>query len=418
MNWQNRVRESCTLTAPDNTQFTALWRGNDISAQKLVGRFTHPNAVGATTQDMGADARDFPLTLIFEGDDHDLTARAFQRAFLTQRGPWTVVHPVEGTLTLQGVSISLGVDPVGSGNQTIATTAWIETSLPDDSVSASDLSQRVSDAVDAVNVSAAAQFTATIDVASTNAQAAISGTGLQSLGVFDVSSLSTLAQKAADVQAAVNDAYSKVQAAFTMPMDLTTAVAQVQALIELPALVGTGLSSKLTSFGTFLTGMFDALTGGSDTKAVNGAATSELYLTAALAGQALAVTVTQPSTREEALQAIALLRSSFLSVTSALDAVQSRTSGNYFSMSGCFIDLSRMTAAAIAYLLRIIFDLRIAKHITLTRPRTPLSVTIAEYGAEYASDGSSYLDLFLASNAIRGANVRLLPAGWEGVVYV
>ena len=81
------------------------------------------------------------------------------------------------------------------------------------------------------------------------------------------------------------------------------------------------------------------------------------------------------------------------------------------------MSLTQMIGMAIAYLLSVIFDLKIAKYFTLASPANPLDIVIQNYGAEYDAAGNSYLDLFIATNKLTANQIMLVPAGTQVVVY-
>ncbi|MBE3064728.1 MAG: DNA circularization N-terminal domain-containing protein [Spirochaetes bacterium] len=420
--WKGRLRPEITLTAPDSTQFTAAWQGNDISGTKDVGKFRIPLRDGAKTQDMGADGLEFPLTLTFEGADHDLTAMRFVRTFLRQRGLWKVVHPIYGTLSLQGVGVTLAANPTGSGNQSKVETSWIEPGEVDTETSAAELGARVQAQADVVAAAAAAQFTDGIDLSDAEASASVAIAATAGLGAFDASQLAKLSARVTEIHSAVGDAYAQVSAAFAaIPMELINGAAQVQTLLQLPALINADITAKVTAYTDFCTRLIEGIGEGSDPAAINRARTCELFLTSALTGIAAGVAISEPATREQAVQAISDLQAMFDDVTTALDTVQDATAENlalaqYFSHGATYADLARLISMAIAYLMRLTFDLKIAKRFALSVPRAPIEITIAEYGSLGERDIN--LDFFIATNHLQGNDIILLPAGREVVVYV
>ena len=425
MNWQNRLRQQITLTAPDGSAYSAGWKGNDIEAGLLVGQFNAPLRDGTTTQPLGSKGLSWPLTLSFEGDDHDTAAMAFFQAFLHQRGTWKVQHPVYGQHELQAITGTLSADPTGSGNVTVVQTQWVEPAKDDGELSTAELAQGVLAQVDTAQLSASQAFTANTNLTDAESQAAAASAGLSGLGSVMASPLGTLAKGSAEISSTFLTAYAQASAALTAgPLDLITAASQIQSVLTLPALVGADLSAKVQAFGALASSIQDSLTAGNDASARNGAVVGELFLAGALAGASTSTVVGLPANREQALSVITALRSMFDTSTAALDAVQASNSGNpasgqYFSNSASYADLALLLSRTCAYLLRVLFDLKVAKRFTLAVPRSPIEITLTEYGSEYAADGvSSNLDLFIASNGLRANDVVLLPAGREVVVYV
>jgi prophage DNA circulation protein len=422
VSWKTRLRKQISLTAPDGTAFTAGWQGNDIEAGKRIGQFDYPLIDGTSTQDLGAKGMMFPLTLQFEGDDHDTTAWAFLNAFLHQRGLWTVVHPVYGTHSLQAITGTLSADPTGSANITKVETSWIEPAANDVGTSIAELGAQVSSQATTASASAAAQFSATLDISNAEAQAAAATEGTAGLGCIMASGLSKIIARGNDIQAAFAIGYAAVQAAIAVvPLDMINAASQIITIMQLPALVEIDLAAKVTAYTDFASRLASTLTPGLDASARNTAIVGELFLAAAIAGVCLSASLSLPSTREQAVQAITSIRTLFSSATAALDAVQAANAGNqanqqYFSNGISFPDLARLVGLACAFLLRSLFDLKVAKRFTLDRPRNPAEITITEYGS--LGEADAYLDLFIASNALRAQDIILLPAGREVVVYV
>jgi len=421
MNWSSRLRAQITLEAPDGARFTAFWQGDEVELPKQIAQFNLPLFDGTIVQDLGSRGLAIPLTLYFEGDDHDREALAFLRA-LKQRGSWTVSHPVYGGFSLQPISARLAVEPVSSANLTKVESSWIEPAAADLAASTAELGAQISVQVDAVNQIAASQFETALDLSDPEGAAAAMEAGTRCLSQIKAGKLQALIKRATDLQATFTSYYEQAQAAFTStPMDVLNAAGQSQAILLLPALVSGDLTAKTAALGDFAERILDTLIPSSDVSARNGAAVGEMFLSGALSGAAASVATSVPETREQAVQAVYDLGALLRSITAGLDAMQSASAGNaaaeqYFSQGGTFAALARLIGLAAAYLLRLIFDLKVAKRFTLDRPRAPIEITISEYGDLGPSD--SYLDLFIASNHLRSDEIILLQAGREVVVYV
>jgi DNA circularisation protein N-terminus len=424
--WQSRLRSKLTLIAPNGGQFTATWQGNDIEFSKLIGEFNPPLYDGTITQDLGSKGKGFPLTLTFVGDTNDTDSMNFLEA-LKQRGPWSVIHPVYGQFLLQPVGpFYLKSDPTGSGNLTVVDGRWINVPADNSSKSVWELGAQTSAQIDQANASAAAQFQKAVNATDPQATAAAKTTLLATLAQFAGSTLYAIQKTAASVKATYTQVYntlfSGIQAAV---WDGVNIYQQVQAIMALPAVVEADLNVKIAAFNSFAKNVISVLNpnGDNDTSAVNSAASQELWLSAAVTGAVLSAITTSPSTRDQALQAINDINDLFAAVTNALDTVQTATAGNpadqqYFSNGLSYSDLARVVAMGIQYLLRLIFDLKIAKRFTIDRPRHPGEIVITEYAPNDSSEYDSLYDLFIASNKLIGDDIILLPAGREVVIYV
>ncbi len=73
--WRGRLRDSVQLTSPDGNIFNPLWRKDSYSGNKKLGIFEYPKVDGTIIQDLGINGTRYPLTLYFEGPDHDIEAR-------------------------------------------------------------------------------------------------------------------------------------------------------------------------------------------------------------------------------------------------------------------------------------------------------------------------------------------------------
>jgi hypothetical protein len=91
MSWLDRLGENITLTSPDGNVFTAKWMGGERTREKKIGLFTYPDVAGTIAQDLSVNATKYPLTIYFDGSDHDLIAERFFRA-TGQNGLWSVLH--------------------------------------------------------------------------------------------------------------------------------------------------------------------------------------------------------------------------------------------------------------------------------------------------------------------------------------
>ena len=117
MSWRDRLRQSIELTSPDGNIFEAAWQGNSRSMDKKLGLFEFPKVKGTKVQDLDIGSARYPLTIFFVGENNDQESDRFFKA-CRERGVWTVIHPVRGSLNLQLISVTENIQPVESGNVT------------------------------------------------------------------------------------------------------------------------------------------------------------------------------------------------------------------------------------------------------------------------------------------------------------
>lgn len=416
--WASRLRSSITLKSPTGTQFTASWMGDEIQLTKRVGRFESPDVQGTTVQDLGAAGLSYPLTLYFEGDSHDVEAMRFVQAMQARAHPpeWQVTHPVYGVLDLVPIAATLAADPVGSANVTKVETQWLEPGQAQTLVPVPALGGQIQALATSLDADALASFVeqgTSIDPA---AVASLATTATAAVAAIQASPVQTLLSSVGSVRAQLDQLYSQVAAAITSPvMDLVALGTGIQGILALPAQIAADLPLRLAGMLALIDALVLSFIPGAGEEARTAVVMVEMTLTAGLTGMARVVATAEPRTREQSVRAISQMATALDTVTACLDGAQSLQAGAYFSTSRTWSDLARLVAMTQAMLLALLYDLRVAKRFTLDRPRTPIDITIAEYGGLGAADVN--LDLFLYTNALRDRDILILPAGREVVVY-
>jgi prophage DNA circulation protein len=123
--WQTRLAPEIEFISPLGTQFFGKWKRTPRTVDKKLGIHAFPGVNGEVVQDLALNSNRYSLQFFFDGPDHDLIAIQFMEA-LKEKGLWQVVHPVEGFIGLQPVSITKTDDVIESGNITEFTGEWIE----------------------------------------------------------------------------------------------------------------------------------------------------------------------------------------------------------------------------------------------------------------------------------------------------
>jgi hypothetical protein len=88
----------------------------------------------------------------------------------------------------------------------------------------------------------------------------------------------------------------------------------------------------------------------------------------------------------------------------------------YFSQTKTYTSLINLYTLCYQYLLTQFYNLAVEKVIVLDRPRSPLEITVSEYG-ELGNNDENY-ELLIKSNHLTGMDILLLAAGREVVIYV
>ena len=377
MTWDTRVLPEISLRSPSGIDFSALWSGNHRKVEKRLGIYEHPRRPGAVIQDMDVSAVSYPLDFAFEGPNHDLDAGRFFDA-CRERGTWTVRHPVRGLMTLQLVSVQEDIQPVTSGNMTSMATEWLEVVRPPEVVYPLEIAAQIVTKTGDIQTKVQNKFSVPDKNKVMGAVNSIKAT------------MQAVKAQVAEVNAAIEAIHRGItETLVSATIDGASLAGMIQTMITLP---GMTLKSLSTTFDYYIN---VALNPGTDEPKL-----AELISTSALVVVMQNVTDGELTTREESLRMIDQLTATFQTVTDNLPSDAQLTTYN---------DMASAINDAVSLLLIRTFDLGTAKHITLAVPRSPVEIALTE-GVD--------LDLFIASNSLKGADILLLPAGRNVVVYL
>jgi len=425
VSWLNSARSEIKFTSPEGNVFRALWRQNERSFEKKLGVFDPPRFRGSIVQDMDTKSVSYPLTIYFEGANHYTDANDFFTALKEERGQWEIIHPTKGFLVLQLVSCKENIDPMESGNFTEFSTAWLEPANIERLISVEELvSAILLQALNAIEdaITQLKQLRADL-YAAVNA---VLDTINQVAGLMD-----NIIAEIAATQALINDLYnearntiSNVLSAFQADPADAEAVADIgQAVADLgtiPVGANTDFSTRYAAYSDLITS-FESLAPTSTSPAdYNQVISQELAMSVALVAIAQITATSNFTTRAEVVTAMDNLTIIFNQVVNALEEIQDDFSGTsidlqYFSQSTAYGSLQKLYALCLRYLLSQFYNLKVEKRFTLKKARSPLEITITEYGSLGENDEN--YDLFITSNNLCGDEILLLPAGTEVVVY-
>jgi hypothetical protein len=418
-NWEERLGDSLQLTSPDGDEYTAKWRGDEQSQDKKLGIFFHPRIKGNIVQDLSINSDRFSITFWFDGADNDIQARNFYRS-CRQDGRWTLVHPMEGDLELQLISVTKNNQPIESGGITEINTEWIEPIDETTLITARELAGIIDGQSNALNVSAAQQFANQLNDSTETLK------GFINTGVTAVSNLTAFAlDPLFSATDALNNAVLAVQNGIQDTLNATVLQAealagQVQQLVQLPALGSNDVIARLDYYDDLADQYISALTTDDTARARNDALISELALAALLVALAQSVTTGTLQTRQQSIDAALALISIYDKSLAALEVVQDNFGDKaideqYWAWTEGISEGSILISEAVRYLLLQSFDLRVERRFVLEQPAAPIAIAAVEYGG-FGENDSNY-DLFIESNNLHGSDIVWLPAGREVVIY-
>lgn len=420
MTWRERVRGTINLTSPQGNVFDALWRDNERNKAKKLGIFEFPKVQGAEVQDLGIGAVNYPLTFFFDGPDNDIESERFFKS-CDEKGRWQVVHPIKGLLELQLVSISEQISPTESGNITEFSTVWVEPSKKDLIKSSAQIKSEAISQIDVIDEVGADQLDANV-IQETAEETKSFEQSMTNMVKSVQSKLSPLFERSAEINAQVSSIKRGIDVAITqLPFDLLSIAGQVQQLIQLPGLAIDDISGRISAYRNFVDRMFDEGPQDSRRKSLNVVAVQEISLVSAVNASCFTVLTGELTSRSQAIDLIDAISVLFTDVVNGLDSGQDLFQGEgiefqYFSQSQTYSDSSVLVAQTLSYLLRSSFDLTVEKRFTLDRQRSPIEITVTEYGNMGVDD--SNFDLFIESNGLKGQEIAILPVGTEVVVYL
>lgn len=463
--WRGRMGDAIELESPDGSEFRAKWRGDTRDMDKKLGVFVYPRVKGNVVQDLEVNSARYSIPLYFDGKDCDTTAKSFFQA-AKESGVWSITHPIHGYLELQLMSIRENMDLVSNGGFILIETEWIEPLDPSTLLTAAELEGLITAGVDDLNISAAEQFAADLDDTTEalreNIENAVAG--VQNLVDAALDPLFSVVDSLDNLILSVNNGIQDTLDAVVLePLVLA---GQTQQLIQLPQMGANDISSRLDYYDDLADDFSGTLPASTNTKRkhYNQAVIAELAITSVIASYAKIVvsgisaaqlgrtiasgrlTAEQilsgvsPSiqtipglstfridsldpiqTRAQAIEVAVRLADKFTELVGALETIQTQFEDldideQYFSQRQTYPQAARLIALVIQYLMLTAFDLAVERRITLAKPRSPIEITVTEYGT--LGENDVYLDLFLLSNDLHGKDIYLLPAGREVVIYV
>ena len=421
--WQANTRPEIRFTSPDGAVFRALWISNDRNFEKKLGVFDIPGIDGSLTQDKGSKSTAYTLTAYFDGADHQDTAEDFFQSLNSQRGPWTVLHPTKGSLRLQLVSVTEAVNPTEDGNYTQFSTEWLEPAILDSPVSADEVSRL-----------SLSKITSTIGAAINQLQqlrsdlysAVQAGVNVANQAL---NATSGIMQEIAATNAIITDAWESARAVYITArseylLDPTDPSDIGQALIDFVT-IPSGVNDEFETRATRYSELITALEGGAPlsntSEDFNAALFYELSYVASMIAVAQIILTSNFRTRSSVLSAMDEITVLYSDAINQIESVQNNFVGlaidlQYFSQSKTFTEIQGLFGLVIQFLLTQFFNLNAEKRFTIKTDRSPLEITVTEYGT--LGDNEENYQLFIDSNNLTGDDILLLPAGREVVVYV
>lgn len=432
MSWSDRLRPGIKLISPNGVTFSALWIGNERSKEKSLGRFKFPGIAGEYIQDLDFNASAYPLTIYFEGANHDIVSQSFWNE-CDANGRWTIIHPTKYKQTLQLSKVKENIQPVENGNITVFELEFFESLELYEIISGKQLSTIASVANLAFNAVAIAEFTGAVITESAAAVQTIKSLG-RIIGNDIIAStksitsgLPALRNELTGKQQALNNSIAgfDLDGIAKNISDLNQAGIQAyEQLVELQGVI-MPLESMFAFIDSQLDGPIDNLPIvnnmrlNGDASAFNHAIICELAIGGALSSSAALIGQYEFKNRNDAIQAIDRLQTNFNRAINAIETVQGYFDGQliknqYVGYLRTYNNMREVFANSVKAILERIVSLPITKTYTLESQSSPF----VEFAKTYTTgDIDALYDQFLTDNNFTGEKILYLPAGSEVVVY-
>ena len=421
MTWETQTNPEIKFISPELNVFIALWKNNERSLEKKLGIFDPPKFKGSIVQDMDVKSVSYPLTIYFDGFNHNKTADKFFKACQNEKGQWEVTHPTKGQLILQLVSVREVIDPTETGSYTMFETQWLEPANIERLISAPELGALVLlEILDAI-----ADGIAQLQQLRSDLYAAVQG----ALNMINkVAGLAnTVMSELAATQNLINDAWNEAKNTLTnlltiFKSDPTNEEIQNkigQALIDvvsIPLEANDNYDTRIDYYDELANLMYSEAPTGSDPEDYNKALFFELSMIAILISGARIVVTSNFKTRSEIISAIEKVQESWNDIIASIDGIQENFENvdidkQYFGNSQAYTSLVNTYTLVMQYLLSQFFNLATEKRFTIKNKRSPLEICVTEYGSP------DFYDLFIESNELTGDEILLLNPGREVVIY-
>lgn len=418
--WEQRLRDVITLTSPNKNVFNPLWTGDDREIEKQVGVFSYPNFNKSVTQDQGAKGTSFPLTLYFVGENTDKESQRFERTLLNERGPWTVVHPTRGKVTLQPISASIKDQPVTSGGVTRVVSKWIESVDIFALASVAEVRQLSLAASIVAKAAAAEDLIANTSQATQAGIRAVSNQATAILGVI-TGPLSILASASGEILEALEFSISNLETQLAAPeLDLQQISANIQSIMELPQTVSTDYESRNDTYDTVINNIVELLPPGTTDNDKNKILITETFLNSGVSSVAQIATSSEYRTRAQAIFAAENLTDQYKFITNELGKIQDNfktrpIKDRYISQAQTFATNSKMVFQSVSFAFNASFNLPTEKRFIVKNDISSIALFIQQGDYKDFVD-SDYQD-FVELNALSGSEISLVPAGREMVYY-
>lgn len=421
VDYRDRTGEIILLIAPSGQEFEALWRGNPRSITNKLGIHEFPGIRGARVQDLRPGADLYPLTIMFEGKDHDFYAEQFMESLKLQAGNWESQHPTKGPKFLTLIDAVEQIQPVTSGGITIFETNWIEP-LPESEAESLAQAQAQGEfrAGLAFDVASSSFFDVFTDAAA-QIQSVISTVGSVITSVKKklklIENFSILSPQILAIEASINNTLN------SPILDTTALAGQLQGYIRIFGLGQNNSTNAIEMYSSFADEIVKDVPSQATDEGLSKMSVTEMVASFAVASASEMALIGGVESRSKLITTIQKLNDMNDNVANALDATQEIYGDNfidkrYFSQLNTYKTTSMAVSASSRFLLLSLFGLPSERRIILKTDTSTPQVAYNEYGSiGDETDGMANIDKLISSNGFMNDQIYLLESGTEVLIY-
>jgi prophage DNA circulation protein len=424
MSRRNRIRPVIILTSPGGIEFTAFWIGDSRSLEKKLGVSSFPGIPGFNIQDLDITGYRYPIPIIFEGPDNDIDANNFMFA-LRDKGPWSVIHPEKGLLSLHPVSFTENIDFINNSNITRIDTVWLQIDFQDLGDFGPQLQTQGGQLIDESNENIIENLNNNTDLSlEAEKQNFINRTNDFVKSIDD--KLKSLTRSVETINSRIQAIKSGIQAVLSETvLDLVALGGQINTLIQLPLEANDDFFERLSIYESLITDSLNSIVISLEkTGVITSKNDSVLLETIAVSGFIGMSNIISDSNVKSRTQAVEAVDRYFLKLDEVINGLDNNQElflnttieNQYISMLESFTSIFQLSSKSIESLLQNFFNLAIEKRVAITRPTTPMEIVINEYGE--LGDNDENLDEFIAINGLKANDILLLKSGTSVIVYV
>lgn len=417
--WEGRVKEAA-YKPPKGIRIPFLFEDVSRETELRTTAFQFSGLDDAFIQQNGIGPREYPLRVIFSGNDHDLLATSFELA-LFQKGRGTLEHPLYGTFKVVPVGkVTRRNDLVQSANESVIEVVFSTSLASAYPVGFSFPGNELQASVAGFNVAAALQFKNATSLASAIQQASIKGSIRKGLGEIRQTMQSVSDQTAASKRA-FDDNFRLVNEGVDVLVGQPLLLArQISDLTQAPARALAGIKSRLDGYGRLLLKLIGSNGPEFDSAAAdtadalarrNAFRLADHIALSALGGSIIAAAETDFTNRPEAQIAALEIQRQVEQITSWREG-RLATLGEIDTGEG-YQAVQQAAAEAAGFLVELSFDLLPERAVVTDRARTVIDLCSELYGD--LSDAT--VQTMIDTNRFTGSEILEVPKGRRVVWY-